>query len=131
MRLLTYEEDSSQQWEADFTIHNYDFALLPGFPGITETSGADNTCLSSRNNKQLAKSAMYSCDESMSLLVGSTTSVGTLRAVANLVNKVGPERMPGECCMDSATNSGFFGYRVSMLSQLRRNPEFMALLINL
>ena len=93
-----------------------------GFPGIYETSGADNTCLSSRNNKQLARSAMYSCDESMSLLIGSETSVGRLRSVANLVNEKGAERMPGECCMDSATNSGFFGYRVSEPSQLRRNP---------
>ena len=120
MRLLTHEDDPTQQWEADFVGRNYDFALLPGFPGNNETSDA---CLASASDKQLAKSAMYSCDESMSLLIGSTTSVGTLRAVANLVNKIGPERMPGECCMDGTTNSEFFGYRVSVTLQLRRKPQ--------
>ena len=65
------------------------------------------------DDKDLAKSAMHSCDEAMSLLLGSTTSVGTLSKVATLVNNSGTEHMPGECCMDSATNSEFFGYRVS------------------
>ena len=39
VRLLTNEEDPSQQSEADFVGSNYDFALLPGFPGeeIVET----------------------------------------------------------------------------------------------
>ena len=110
-RLLKHEDNPTQQWEADYVGLNYDFALLPGFPG-----SKDDGCLSSIINKQLAKSAMYSCDESMSLLIGSQTSVGTLRSVANLVNEKGPQRMPGECCMDAATNSDFFGYRVSVSS---------------
>ena len=81
-------------------------------------------CLDSRDDKGLAKSAMYSCDESMSLLLGSTTSVGTLRAIANLTNdpEKGSEYMPGECCMDVATNSDFFGYRVSV-ARVSQNPS--------
>ena len=33
VRLLAHKGDPAQQWEADFVEHNYDFALLPGFPG--------------------------------------------------------------------------------------------------
>ena len=81
---------------------------------LIEISSTDFSC--NGLDKGLAKSAMYSCDESMSLLLGSTTSVGTLRAIANLTNdpEKGSEYMPGECCMDDATNSDFFGYRVSV-----------------
>ena len=79
-----------------------------------EISSTDFSC--NGLDKGLAKSAMYSCDESMSLLLGSTTSVGTLRAIADQTNdpEKGSEYMPGECCMDVATNSDFFGYRVSV-----------------
>ena len=78
---------------------------------IGDASKLDRIVIS--NDKQLAKSVMHSCDRSMSLLVGSTTSVGTLQAIANAVVDNGPQHMPGECCMDVATNSDFFGYRVS------------------
>ena len=51
---------------------------------------------------------MHNCDESMSLLLGSQISLGTLKATADLINdpEKGPEYMPGYCCMDVATNSG-------------------------
>mmetsp|Transcript_6098 Transcript_6098/g.13359 ORF Transcript_6098/g.13359 Transcript_6098/m.13359 type:complete len:2718 (-) Transcript_6098:69-8222(-) len=68
-------------------------------------------CLISRENKDIAKSAMYSCDASMSLLLGSSTSVGILSNIASLVNEKGSQYMPGTCCMDVPTNSQFFGYR--------------------
>jgi hypothetical protein len=56
---------------------------------------------------------MKTCDDSMALLLGSSTSLGTLRAVAKLVNEKGPERMPGTCCLDTSLTSQFFGYHVS------------------
>jgi hypothetical protein len=49
----------------------------------------------------------------MKLLLGSSTSLGTLRAIANAVNEKGPEHMPGTCCLDSPMTSQFFGYHVS------------------
>jgi hypothetical protein len=63
---------------------------------IGDASKLDQIVIS--NDKQLAKSVMHSCDRSMSLLVGSTTSVGTLQAIANAVVDNGPQHMPGECC---------------------------------
>ena len=35
-RLLKHEDNPTQQWEADYVGLNYNFALLPGFPGIDE-----------------------------------------------------------------------------------------------
>ena len=71
--------------------------------------------LDSSENKALAKLAMSSCDLSMSLLLGSTISLGTLTSIAALVSVNGTEHMPGDCCMDSPTNSYFFGYQVSIM----------------
>ena len=68
---------------------------------------------SSIKDSYLAKEAMRICDESMSFLVGSQLSVGTLKSIANSIQEDGPERMPGYCCMDDATNSEFWGYDVS------------------
>jgi hypothetical protein len=59
------------------------------------------------------KDATTTCDDSMALLVGSSTSVGTLRDVAKLVNENGPDRMPGTCCLDTPLTSQYFGYHVS------------------
>lgn len=109
-KLLTYTGAPEQEWQAVFPQpNNYDMALQYGFPGAVDPDG----CLESTHDKDLAKSAMHVCDSSQSLLIGETTSVGTLRAVASLVNEKGPDYMPGECCMDVPTNSDFFGYRVS------------------
>ena len=109
VRLLGGSHNSQQTtWRAEFVEPNYDYALIPGFPGILEDG-----CYSSTKDTQLAKDAMHSCDKSMSLLIGSQTSVGTLRAIAKLVEENGPEQMPGYCCMDNAANSQHFGYDVS------------------
>ena len=94
---------------------NYDYALLPGFPGDEINCGDGSFTLDSLENKALPKSAMSSCDLSMSLLLGSTISLGTLTAITSLVSAKGTEHMPGNCCMDSPTNSDFFGYRVSIM----------------
>ena len=110
------------------TLLDYNHAVLATYEiedasqtSVFEIASADFTwrerCLDpSTDDKDLAKSAMYSCDESMSLLLGLTTSVGTLRAIADIINdpEKGIEYMPGKCCMDVATNSDFFGYRVSV-----------------
>jgi hypothetical protein len=65
---------------------------------------------------EIAKTAMNRCDESMALLVGSQTSLGTLKAIADLVTEEGPERMPGSCCFDTPTsNDNYFGVAVRQL----------------
>jgi hypothetical protein len=70
-----------------------------------------NTC-----PPDIAKTAMNRCDESMALLVGSQTSLGTLKAIADLVKAEGPERMPGSCCFDTPTsNDTYLGVDVRQL----------------
>jgi hypothetical protein len=65
---------------------------------------------------EIAKTAMNRCDESMALLVGSQTSLGTLKAIADLVKAEGPERMPGSCCFDTPTsNDTYLGVAVRQL----------------
>ena len=59
------------------------------------------------------KVAVKSCEKSMSLLLGSSTTLGTLRSIAQDVWDHGPERMPGSCCLDSPVTSQFYGYHVS------------------
>lgn len=61
----------------------------------------------------LLRDVMDTCDESISLLLGNDASIGTLRDIAALVEDVGPDRMPGRCCLDSPTNSEWFGTNVS------------------
>lgn len=57
---------------------------------------------------------MHYCDASMELLVGKQTSLGTLKAVADLVNEKGTDRMPGSCCFDTPTmNDNYYGVDVS------------------
>ena len=78
-------------------VSNLEFEI--DIEDFTVSSFGEEICLGSSRDKELAKSAMYSCDESMSLLLGSTTSVGTLRDIASLINGKGPEYMPGEVSM--------------------------------
>lgn len=59
------------------------------------------------------KDVIKTCDDSMSLLLGASTSIGTLQAIAKAVNDKGPERMPGTCCLDSPLTSQFYGHHVS------------------
>lgn len=59
------------------------------------------------------KNVMKSCDDSMTLLLGSSMSIGTLRAIANIVNEKGPQYMPGSCCLDNPLTSQYFGSNVS------------------
>ena len=103
---------NTQMWSPVFVDPGYNLALNPGFPGDMVTIG-DNECLSSTQDRYLAKGSMHNCDESMSLLLGSQISVGRLKAIAEEIEVNGPNRMPGYCCMDVATNSEFFGYDVS------------------
>ena len=71
-------------------------------------------CVALAKNKELAKAAMHQCDKSMSLLVGSQTSLGTLRAITDVVEEKGTDYMPGKCCFDSPTNhESYFGMEVS------------------
>lgn len=112
------EDDSTQHlnqtWSTLYADPGFNLGLTPGFPGQIETTGTQK-CLSSARDKNLARYTMGICDESMMLLVGSQISVGTLKAIADLVETKGSDRMPGYCCMDVATNSEFLGYDVSDL----------------
>jgi hypothetical protein len=83
---------------------NYPFYSRPVSPAVWSS----NTCLVST-----LKDTIQTCDASMSLLLGNSTSLGTLRSIAELVNEKGPDRMPGSCCLDSPLTSQFFGYHVS------------------
>ena len=113
-----YEEKSgknnaNQTWIPHFVEPGYSLGLHPGFPGAMDTTCDGIECLSSTHDRHLAKEAMRICDESMSFLVGSQLSVGTLKSIADSIALDGAERMPGYCCMDDSTNSEFWGYNVS------------------
>ena len=82
-----------------------------------EYGPAETGCLSSQNNYALSREAMKACDDSMALLVGSSTSVGALARLAEVVNdpnvENARERMPVQCCLDTPLDSEYFGYNVS------------------
>ena len=51
----------------------------------------------------LLEDVLQTCDDSMSLLLGGTTSLGTLHGINRALedNELGPEKaMPGSCCLD-------------------------------
>lgn len=79
---------------------------------------AETECRSSQNNYELSRRATKTCDDSISLLVGSTTSVGMVARYAAIVNAASTvgnatDRLPGKCCMDDSLNSEHFGFNVS------------------
>ena len=106
------ETNANQTWIPHFFDSGYDLGIHPGFPGAKDTCDGKE-CLSSTHDPYLAKDAMRICDESMSFLVGTQLSVGTLKAIADSIEDDGAGAMPGFCCMDIATNSEFWGYDVS------------------
>ena len=103
--LLVIEKQrmSIQMWEPHFVNPPYNYAITLGCPGTL-----DHGCLTSAAEAKLAKSAMHACDESMSLLLGSQTSVGTLRALTDLIAEQGVDRIPGQCCFDTPTTNGTY-----------------------
>ena len=111
-----HHDPPTQMWSPVFAGTGYNLALLPGFRHNLVLPGfRDPGCLTSSYDRSLAKSAMRSCDESMSYLLGMQVSVGRLKAIADLVTN-DSSRMPGYCCLDDAANSLFFGYAVSVNS---------------
>lgn len=60
----------------------------------------------------ILQDVLQTCDESMAFLIGDSTSVGTLRDIAQQIENNGPEYMPGFCCLDNPSNSAWFGTRV-------------------
>jgi hypothetical protein len=72
------------------------------------------SCLSSALDQEVSKTAMHYCDMSMSLLLGSTTSLGSLRAIKDEVVSKGLDYLPGRCCFDKpTTQNAYFGVYVS------------------
>ena len=59
-----------------------------------------------------------SLGQCMDLLVGKYTSIGSVKRHAELVNDEtipnASELLPGKCCLDTALNSEFLGYNVSI-----------------
>lgn len=82
------EKNSNQTWIPRFVEVGYDLGLHPGFPGTTDTCDGQE-CLSSAQDRDLAKEAMRICDESMSFLVGSQLSVGTLMMMMMIYYVIG------------------------------------------
>lgn len=88
--------NSNQTWSPIFADPGFVFGLHPGMPGDSvQVDGKQ--CLSSALDRDLAKASMRICDESMSMLLGSELSVGTLKSITDLVSEKGPDRMPGYC----------------------------------
>ena len=85
--------------------------------GYTYEYSAETGCLSSQHNYALSREATKACDDSMALLVGSSTSVGALARLAEVVNdpnvESARERLPIQCCLDTPLDSEYFGYNVS------------------
>ena len=89
---------------------NYAVYIDPFFPGKYSDEGYS---FDSTKNFQAAKQARRACDQSVSLLLGHTTSLGTLKAIKTIINEKGTNRMIGVCCLYDATNSEFFWYNVN------------------
>lgn len=109
--LLSESGSEAQEWKANFVAAPYNYALLPqqSFPGTLV-----GDCLSSTSDLEVSKAAMHYCDESMSLLVGYQTSLGTLKSINDDIEDNGVDRMPGRCCFDTpTTNDAYFGVSVS------------------
>ncbi len=88
---------------------------MPGFPGGVETVGGKQ-CLKSMGDHDVTKLAMSTCIETMALLMGKQTLLGTLKSIVDLVDdpEHGPDNLPGKCCFDTPTTEGRnFGLHVS------------------
>ncbi|KAL7505952.1 hypothetical protein ACHAXN_004087 [Cyclotella atomus] len=94
---------SNREWKLEYVAPGFNYAPVPNFPG-NEANG----CLTSANIPSIAKTAMHRCDQSMSLLIGSKTSLGTLKAIADEVTADGPSRLPGSCCFDTPADSNVY-----------------------
>jgi hypothetical protein len=103
-------------------LSNVNLMLYDGSGNVVKTINVGNTCGRAILEYDLSippeidKTAMNRCDESMALLVGSQTSLGTLKAIADLVTSEGLERMPGQCCFDTpSTNENYLGAHVRLI----------------
>lgn len=100
---------SNREWKLEYVAPGYNYAPVPNFPGSER-----NGCLTSANIPSIAKTAVHRCDQSMSLLIGSKTSLGTLKAIVDEVVVHGPTRLPGSCCFDTPADSDvYLGHDVS------------------
>ena len=85
--------------------------------GYSYDYGPANTgCLSGQNDFALSREAMKACDDGMALLAGPSTSVGMVGRLAKTVNEDkenARDRMPVKCCLDTPSDSEYFGYNVS------------------
>ena len=101
---------------------------------------AGDYCLTGQFDSNVAKQAMRTCDDSMSLLLGQDMSLGTFNSIVSEVEEKGAEYMPGEClkrgevsqiilfpyllisltnnvgtcCLDDPITSEYFGQQVSI-----------------
>jgi len=78
--------------------------------GPTVETGCRDIQLDPRRYSQLMKN----CDDSMALLLGASTSIGSLVKIVKAIQDFGVGRMPGHCCLDDATTSDFLGYNVRL-----------------
>lgn len=109
--LMQDDGRETQEWTTQFVDPPYQYGLLPqqSFPGVVRGG-----CLSSALDREVSKTAMHYCDKSMSLLLGSTTSLGSLRAIKDEVISKSLDYLPGRCCFDKpTTQNSYFGVYVS------------------
>ena len=94
----------------------FDNRLVWTMPTYSHNYAIDG-CMSSQSNLDLVRRAMSAADESLSLLVGKQTSIGTIRRYAALVNDESipnaSDQLPGTYCLDDPLDSNFLGYYVS------------------
>ena len=86
---------------------------LPGTGPVRSANGNIEYMCFPRSTSLSSLAALKTCDATMNLLVGNTTSLGTLRSIVEELKNNGPDYMPGSCCLDSAADSSEFGYEVS------------------
>ncbi|KAL7553929.1 hypothetical protein ACHAWF_017286 [Thalassiosira exigua] len=94
-------ENERQGSPSEFQVAGYHTRPIP--TGLW--NGQWNTEKQGYCSVDLLQDVLDACDESMSLLVGEYTSLGTLSSIAKE-----PDSMPGSCCVDNPATSQWFGY---------------------
>jgi len=70
----------------------------------------------------MLQNVVQTCDDTMSLLLGKSTSLGTLLKIAKLIEAKNHTRMPGTCCLDNPLMSSRFGHHYDQTTMSCQNP---------
>ena len=75
-------------------LHLAEVRVFGDYRGL---QNAGDYCLTGQFDSNVAEQAMGTCDDSMSLLLGQSMSLGTFNSIVSEVEEKGAEYMPGEC----------------------------------